>query len=179
MGRKRSYSGPRRRVSRANSRRELSAAGAVDLVAQLDDAIARNQANRDPARRRTDLTDSERTHLVFLTISPHARHHRRNGIQVDTLVRCTATRREQLGRAEHMGAEGKVIYDSVELAQRAADALIAAGLGQLYAYPCGRSRSGHAHLTSSPPSQWSPRLRGLAAQAQRDWVERQIRREVG
>jgi len=171
MGKSRT-SGRDVRRARGNSRRALNGQASGLLVRELDAAIARNQAERAPLTGHADLTNGERAHLVHLTISPHARHHRRSGVEVDALVRCTATKREQLGKGEHLGAEGKVVYDSVELAQRAADALVAAGLGRLYAYPCGRSRTGHAHLTSSPPSQWSPRLRGLADAARREQVEK-------
>jgi hypothetical protein len=167
MPERRNAKGAQRRRAR-QSARGLDALAVRSYVAQLDDAIARNAAERAVANGRglADLSSRDRGALVHRIISAHARHHRRDGVEIDKLTRCEASRHEALG-GQSLGPEGKVIYNDMGHAQAAADALAAAGLGLVYPYPCGRSTSGHAHLTSTPPSQWSPRERGLAAAALR------------
>lgn len=63
-------------------------------------------------------------------------------------------RREQVhgrnGFRERPGSDGKVIYDTVELAEEAAAAFALLGAVQR-PYPCSRSRHGHYHLTDARP----------------------------
>lgn len=47
---------------------------------------------------------------------------------------------------------GKVIYDSRAVAEACARELEQAGAPRLYAMPCPRSKRGHHHLTSKPPT---------------------------
>lgn len=156
MGHRRTFSGAHRRKARV--KREAVARGATELVAQLDAAIARNRsAATAPVIEHNATTRGELVHAIV------SRYGRRRGYgsQPDKLMRCEASRREVLGAVSNLGAEGKVIYDSVAVAERAALALAAAGLGKVYAYPCARSSSGHAHLTSSPPEAQPARLRAI------------------
>ncbi|GAA1265955.1 hypothetical protein GCM10009609_31460 [Pseudonocardia aurantiaca] len=46
------------------------------------------------------------------------------------------------------GSDGKVIYSTREAAEAAARELESLGARALRAYPCGRSRGGHYHLTT-------------------------------
>lgn len=149
-----------RRGHAGRAKRHTTAEANVRLVDDLTAALERNAAareGRDPAQR-DDLDPARRAQLVGEIVARFARHHRRAGFEIPALVRCSAVKAERLGRADNLGAEGKVIYNSVELAQAAATALAAAGLGRTYPYPCPRSRGGHAHLTSSPPAEQPRRL---------------------
>lgn len=50
---------------------------------------------------------------------------------------------------------GKVIYDSLEIAELAARELEAAGAPKQWALPCPRSKRGHHHLTSKDPATYT------------------------
>lgn len=54
-----------------------------------------------------------------------------------------------VNRAGSWGTDYKVIYDSTQIAEACARELEALGAPKLRAYECGRSRSGHAHLTQA------------------------------
>jgi hypothetical protein len=66
-------------------------------------------------------------------------------------VFCTPSRAEMAGTArlrQTRGTDGKVIYSTREAAEAAARELEELGSNSLRAYMCGRSRSGHYHLTT-------------------------------
>lgn len=66
-------------------------------------------------------------------------------------VFCTPSRAEQAGLIapkQTRGTTGKVIYSTREDAEAAARELEALGSRYLRPYLCGRSRSGHYHLTT-------------------------------
>jgi hypothetical protein len=66
-------------------------------------------------------------------------------------VFCTPSRAEIAGTAplrQTRGTDGKVIYSTREAAEAAARELEQLGANYLRAYLCGRSRSGHYHLTT-------------------------------
>jgi hypothetical protein len=66
-------------------------------------------------------------------------------------VFCTPSRAELAGNVaarQTRGTDGKVIYSTREDAEAAARELEALGARYLRAYLCGRSRSGHFHLTT-------------------------------
>lgn len=60
---------------------------------------------------------------------------------------CTQSRAELSGEAPNRGSAGKVIYDTLEDAVRAAAELLAATGADMKPYECPRSRHGHHHLT--------------------------------
>jgi hypothetical protein len=137
----------------------MAVRGAVDVVAHLDAAIERQRRERALAQagiaNGTHLAAADRAALIDAIVAQFARK-RGHGRTPDAVVRCEQTRVEREGWGSELGAVGKVVYDSVELAERAAVALGAAGLNDapLYAYPCPRSGTGHAHLTRTPPKRW-------------------------
>ena len=64
---------------------------------------------------------------------------------------CAPSRAELAGRAplrQTAGTDGKVIYSTREAAEAAARELESLGARPLRSYLCGRSRSGHFHLTT-------------------------------
>jgi len=67
------------------------------------------------------------------------------------IARCVPSDAEQwnlIDRKENEGTDGKVIYPTEEIAQGAAREL-AALVGKPHrAYPCNRSKTGHAHITT-------------------------------
>lgn len=67
-------------------------------------------------------------------------------------MRCTPSQREiRLGgiaRKERVGTDGKWIYDTREIARAAVEHLARETGYLLREYQCGRSKSGHYHLTT-------------------------------
>ncbi|HVH20940.1 MAG TPA: hypothetical protein VNA11_00645 [Pseudonocardia sp.] len=64
---------------------------------------------------------------------------------------CAPSRAERAGRVplrQTRGTDGKVIYSTREAAEAAARELESLGARPLRAYLCGRSRTGHFHLTT-------------------------------
>jgi hypothetical protein len=64
---------------------------------------------------------------------------------------CAPSRAERAGRVplrQTRGTDGKVIYSTREAAEAAARELEALGARPLRSYLCGRSRTGHFHLTT-------------------------------
>lgn len=67
-------------------------------------------------------------------------------------IRCTPSAKElrlgDIARREKAGTDGKVIYDSRDIARAAAEHLARETGYLLREYQCGRSKSGHYHLTT-------------------------------
>lgn len=100
-------------------------------VKRLQNELHRETLKRDPDKRRAVLdryarhgTDGK---LILCMPSPWAEHE----------------------RDRH--SAGKVIYDSLGLAQAAEREFRQMGAARQYPYPCSRSRHGHHHLTSRRP----------------------------
>lgn len=93
---------------------------------------------------RARLADELTTHADVL--ATYARWHRSG----NATMKCTpsAEEIEQRGYTVWTGSDGKVIYDSLALAQAAADAFLRLEGKHLVPYPCARSKHGHYHLTS-------------------------------
>lgn len=83
-------------------------------------------------------------------------------------VFCTPSRDELAGVValrQGRGTDGKAIYPTREAAEAAARELEELGARQLRSYRCGRSRSGHFHLTTdtSPAARIPAQRRPLSA----------------
>jgi hypothetical protein len=84
---------------------------------------------------------------------------------------CAPSRAELDGRAplrQSSGTDGKVIYSTREAAEAAARELESLGARPLRSYLCGRSRSGHFHLTTDTAARPSTHQGGASILAQRD-----------
>ncbi len=84
---------------------------------------------------------------------------------------CAPSRAELDGRAplrQSSGTDGKVIYSTREAAEAAARELESLGARPLRSYLCGRSRSGHFHLTTDTAARPSTHQGRLSIPAQRD-----------
>lgn len=95
----------------------------------------------DLARLRRDLAKERMSDLV----RRHARLDRRG-----KPVKCVPNAAERDGIVSDRQAQGsdfKVIFDSREAAEAFCAEVHAAGLERMRAYPCGRSRHGHHHVS--------------------------------
>ena len=114
-----------------------------------------------PAQRRCSPLDIplQRTAEPAPTASPLVRDEARSAIlhrharltKNGWPVFCTPSQDELAGVValrQGRGTDGKVIYPTREAAEAAARELEALGARQLRSYRCGRSRSGHFHLTT-------------------------------
>jgi hypothetical protein len=84
---------------------------------------------------------------------------------------CAPSRAELTGRAplrQSAGTDGKVIYSTREAAEAAARELESLGARPLRSYLCGRSRSGHFHLTTDTAARPSTHQGRVPIPAQRD-----------
>jgi hypothetical protein len=84
---------------------------------------------------------------------------------------CAPSRAELAGRAplrQSAGTDGKVIYSTREAAEAAARELESLGARPLRSYLCGRSRSGHFHLTTDTAARPSTHQGRVSIPAQRD-----------
>jgi hypothetical protein len=84
---------------------------------------------------------------------------------------CAPSRAELAGRAplrQSAGTDGKVIYSTREAAEAAARELESLGARPLRSYLCGRSRSGHFHLTNDTAARPSTHQGRVSIPAQRD-----------
>jgi hypothetical protein len=84
---------------------------------------------------------------------------------------CAPSRAELAGRAplrQSAGTDGKVIYSTREAAEAAARELELLGARPLRSYLCGRSRSGHFHLTTDTAARPSTHQGRVSIPAQRD-----------
>ena len=84
---------------------------------------------------------------------------------------CAPSRAELAGRAplrQSAGTDGKVIYSTREAAEAAARELESLGARPLRSYLCGRSRSGHFHLTTDTAARPSTHRGRVSIPAQRD-----------
>jgi hypothetical protein len=84
---------------------------------------------------------------------------------------CAPSRAELAGRAplrQSAGTDGKVIYSTREAAEAAARELESMGARPLRSYLCGRSRSGHFHLTTDTAARPSTHQGRVSIPAQRD-----------
>jgi hypothetical protein len=84
---------------------------------------------------------------------------------------CAPSRAELAGRAplrQSAGTDGKVIYSTREAAEAAARELESLGARPLRSYLCGRSRSGHFHLTTDTAARPSRHQGRVSIPAQRD-----------
>lgn len=113
-------------AQRTASRAARRAAPTVD-AAPVDPALVRDAARSEVLHRHARLTRSGRP--VF----------------------CTPSRDEIAGVVslrQSRGTDGKVIYSTREAAEAAGRELEELGTRALRSYRCGRSRSGHYHLTT-------------------------------
>jgi hypothetical protein len=84
---------------------------------------------------------------------------------------CAPSRAELDGRAplrQSPGTDGKVIYSTRAAAEAAARELESLGARPLRSYLCGRSRSGHFHLTTDTAARPSTHQGRVSIPAQRD-----------
>ena len=84
---------------------------------------------------------------------------------------CAPSRAELAGQAplrQSAGTDGKVIYSTREAAEAAARELESLGARPLRSYRCGRSRSGHFHLTTDTAARPSTHQGRVSIPAQRD-----------
>ncbi len=84
---------------------------------------------------------------------------------------CAPSRAELAGRAplrQSAGTDGKVIYSTREAAEAAARELESLGARPLRSYLCGRSRSGHFHLTTDTAARPNTHQGRVPIPAQRD-----------
>jgi hypothetical protein len=84
---------------------------------------------------------------------------------------CAPSRAELAGQAplrQSAGTDGKVIYSTREAAEAAARELESLGARPLRSYLCGRSRSGHFHLTTDTAARPSTHQGRVSIPAQRD-----------
>ena len=84
---------------------------------------------------------------------------------------CAPSQAELAGRApqrQSAGTDGKVIYSTREAAEAAARELESLGARPLRSYLCGRSRSGHFHLTTDTAARPSTHQGRVPIPAQRD-----------
>ncbi len=114
-----------------------------------------------PAQRRCSPLDlpRQRTAPPVAVASPLVRDEARSAVlhrharltKNGRPVFCTPSQDEIAGVValrQGRGTDGKVIYPTREAAEAAARELEALGSRQLRSYRCGRSRSGHFHLTT-------------------------------
>ncbi len=129
-----------------------------------------------PAQRRCSPPDLplQRTAGPAPVASPPVRDEARSAIlhrharltKNGSPVFCTPSRDELAGVValrQGRGTDGKVVYSTREAAEAAARELEALGARQLRSYRCGRSRSGHFHLTTDLAARIPAQRRPLSA----------------
>lgn len=131
---------PAQRTAPRALRRAVPTVDAAPIgTAPIDPALVRDAARSEVLHRHARLTRSGRP--VF----------------------CTPSRDEIAGVVslrQSRGTDGKVIYSTREAAEAAGRELEELGTRALRAYRCGRSRSGHYHLTTdATPHAHIPRQR--------------------
>lgn len=79
------------------------------------------------------------------------------------VIHCKPRADEPEDRAGRKTSQNKLIYDTEQIAQKAALEIRNLAGVVLYSYPCHRSTSGHRHLTHLKPKGMTGQLRGSTA----------------
>lgn len=149
------------RRERANLRREAAAIRKRAVLVQ--EAVVEEQ-------RAADAAAAARREIVM-------RYAKRKKAHPDEPILCVPTRAEQAGRVPRknsIGNDGKVAYPDRAAAEQAARELETLGAEPLRAYRCGRSDSGHHHLTHD--NERANARKGIRLSAINDEILAEVRR---